>query len=70
MFYAPEMFADSTDGNLNIRGERTDIWALGVTLFFMLTGSYPFESAKSVIELRDLILSQAIDFERVKSPQA
>ena len=38
-FFAPEMFERLE--KKNILGESTDIWALGVTLFFMLTGRYP-----------------------------
>ena len=33
-YYAPEMFCS----NVKVRGEKTDLWALGVTLFYMLTG--------------------------------
>ena len=36
VFFAPEMFQKSN--GIKIRGEKTDIWALGVTLFYMLTG--------------------------------
>ena len=34
-YFAPEMFSGS---KLKIRGEKTDLWALGITLFYMLTG--------------------------------
>ena len=34
-YFAPEMFSSS---KVKIRGEKTDLWALGITLFYMLTG--------------------------------
>jgi serine/threonine protein kinase len=40
MFYSPEMF-ENTGVKGQVRGEKTDIWALGITLYYMLTGTYP-----------------------------
>ena len=40
-FFAPEMFQKR---ELREHGEHTDIWALGVTIFYMLTGIYPHEA--------------------------
>ena len=37
MFFAPEMFA-KVDDTIKIRGELTDLWALGLTLFYMACG--------------------------------
>lgn len=39
LFFAPEMF--STSKEKKIQGEKTDIWALGVTLYQLLSGRYP-----------------------------
>ena len=39
VFFAPEMFKNKE--NVQVRGEKTDIWALGVTLYYMLSGVYP-----------------------------
>ena len=39
MFFSPEMFL-KTKGK-TVRGELTDMWALGVTLYYLLVGKYP-----------------------------
>ena len=61
MFYAPEMFQLKEKGE--IQGRKTDIWALGITLFYLLTGKYPFEEASNPLNLRDLIFEKDINFE-------
>lgn len=55
LFYAPEMFTRATE-KTEIRGEKTDIWALGVTFFYLLCGRYPWLEAKNPLQLKDLIL--------------
>mmetsp|Transcript_28781 Transcript_28781/g.21446 ORF Transcript_28781/g.21446 Transcript_28781/m.21446 type:complete len:225 (-) Transcript_28781:184-858(-) len=44
-FFAPEICKGET-----YKGKKTDIWALGVTLYFMLYKKYPFE-ARNIPEL-------------------
>ena len=39
MFFAPEMFLRE---KFVVIGEKTDIWALGITFFYLLTGFYPW----------------------------
>ena len=48
---APEMFQANPSSSMKIvRGRQNDIWAAGVTLYYLLTKKYPF-SAKSIHEL-------------------
>ena len=35
LFFAPEMFSRE---KYQVRGEKTDIWALGITFFYLLSG--------------------------------
>jgi serine/threonine protein kinase len=37
-YFAPEMFKKKQDKNL---GAAVDIWALGVTIYYMITGQHP-----------------------------
>lgn len=53
MFFAPEMFNKAFE----VHGERTDLWALGVTFYYLLTGEYPWKNIKSKIQLMDLIIN-------------
>lgn len=59
------MFSKCDCKKIHIRGEKTDIWALGVTLFFLISGRTPFDSATNPFELKAQIVDQDINFNLV-----
>ena len=42
MLFSPEMF-----GKDKVLGEKSDIWALGMTFYYLLVGYYPWKDAKN-----------------------
>lgn len=44
LYYAPEMFTHGQDKGIELNGDKIDIWALGITLFYMTQGKTPFDS--------------------------
>lgn len=65
MFYAPEMFQEK-NSDYKVRGTKTDIWALGVTFYYLITSTYPFQG-KTAFTLREMIVKQSIDFDVIKN---
>ena len=63
MFFAPEMFKEDKC----IKGESTDIWALGVTLFYLVTGQFPFDENSNLMKLHDMVLNDPINFDLIKN---
>ena len=63
MFWAPEMFMQ----NIKIHGELTDIWALGITFYFLICGSYPWKDAKTSFQLKEHVLLKEIDFSIIRN---
>ncbi len=55
-FASPEQFAGSTRGKLDV---RSDIFSLGVTLWFLLTGKVPFPG-RSLMEIHDRQVNQPL----------
>ena len=49
-FMAPEAFTPPAKRKGKLHGRALDIWACGVTLYFMLTKKYPFEGS-NIVEL-------------------
>ena len=65
MFHAPEMFKQD-----KIRGEKTDIWALGVTFYYMMCGKYPHTNFNNIFEFRAKVLENNIDYTPIKNKLA
>ena len=65
IFFAPEMFTRTKDSK--VRGEMTDIWALGVTLYYMLCGKYPAQEATNLLELKEQITQKEVNFDFIKN---
>ena len=61
------MFKKKADKNL---GAAVDIWALGVTMYYMLTGQHPHQSATDLQLLQHHITSVEINFDRIKHEKA
>lgn len=48
----------------------TDIWALGVTLYYIITGKYPAHNAKDLMDLKDMITTQEPSWKEIKHTPA
>jgi serine/threonine protein kinase len=68
LFYAPEMF--NMGNGSKVHGEKTDLWALGITFYYLLTGEYPWNNPANPLHLKELVCNQLIDFTRIKNEQA
>ena len=67
MYFSPEMFNISQE---KVHGEKSDIWALGITFYYLLAGEYPWKGAKNPLALKELVLNQDIDFSIIKDALA
>jgi len=52
LYIAPEMVL-----NKDYEGQKADIWSLGVCLFVMVTGDYPFDSIAASLQQKMVIPS-------------
>jgi len=68
VFFAPEMFLRSKGAV--IRGELTDIWALGSTFFYLLCGKFPTHKASNLLALKEAITTEEPDFSLIKNENA
>jgi len=68
LFFAPEMFLKTKESK--VRGEMTDLWALGVTIFYLLTGRYPSGQPKNVMDLKEIVTHGVINFNLIKCKPA
>lgn len=70
-FFAPELLSRKNDPiRQHIKGETSDIWALGISFYFILTGKTPYHDAKNVCQLSELVHGREIDFSLIKDPEA
>ena len=67
-FFAPEMF-NRSQGSVVI-GEKTDMWALGITFYYLLSGRYPSQFASNLLELKEFITQREFDFSCIKHTEA
>lgn len=63
-FLAPELVSN----NGNSHGKATDVWALGVTLYYLIFGKCPFHG-KSVPQIYERIQRQMLKFPREVTPE-
>ena len=63
LFYAPEVVETGERKTLN--GRRVDIWAVGVTIFYMAAKRYPF-TGRTVIEFSQNLKEKEIDFNVIR----
>lgn len=70
LFFAPEMFNKGANKKHQVRGEKTDLWALGVTLYYLLAGRYPAHEATNPLELKEIVCSKEVNFDYIKSDGA
>lgn len=60
MYFAPEILTAKPKF-----GEKTDVWALGVTMYEALTGIHPFAGSHNMFALNALILENKVNFELI-----
>ena len=64
LYFAPEMF-QSGGKEFKVQGALTDLWALGVSFFFLITGQNPFQ-ATNFYDLKKKVLEDEINFSLIK----
>lgn len=62
------MFKSKSGNQRPIRGELTDIWALGITIFELIMGKTPYSHIKNPFLLKETVQEQDIDLSVIKNP--
>lgn len=65
MFFAPELFSKEKQESVSKYGEKTDVWALGISFYQILCGRLPYEDAKDIMHLKTLVEERDINFQIV-----
>ena len=68
MYFAPELFFTGKDKKPF--GPATDIWALGITIYYLLTGVHPYEDAQSLYDLVDKIQQREVNLDLIRNDYA
>lgn len=63
IFFAPEMQKKRDE---RVIGANVDIWALGVTIFYMLTGRHPHHDCKDKEDLIRMLSNVPVDLSDIK----
>ena len=45
----------------------TDIWALGITFYYLICGIYPWKDAQTSYQLKEYVLLKEIDFSIIRN---
>ena len=56
LYQAPEIFKDQDlSDNHAKKGQKSDIWSLGITIYELLCGINPYQDAVNVLQLKEIM---------------
>jgi serine/threonine protein kinase len=68
LYYAPEIVRTGIPDK-KVYGRKIDIWAIGVTLYYLATGVHPF-AATNIFMYQKKVLEQEVDYSIFNSRDA